>query len=30
MGECGPFGCYTLSGGKAWCADRLTGLIEER
>jgi hypothetical protein len=29
LSGCGPFGCYTLSGGKAWCADRLSGLLEE-
>lgn len=25
---CGPQGCYTLRGARAWCSDRLAGLHE--
>ena len=25
---CGPQGCYTLRGARAWCTDRLAGLQE--
>jgi hypothetical protein len=28
LATCGPTGCYTLLGAKAWCSDRLTGLHE--
>jgi len=27
---CGPQGCYTLRGARAWCSDRLAGLHEAR